>query len=52
VVDEHTVIHVEVTDAEHRPVRIETTFEQTPLVGELRISSDDGSSLTLLVDHQ
>jgi NAD+ kinase len=51
VVDERSVIEVEVLDPQYRPVRIETNFEEIPQVSQIRISRDDDSPLTLLVDH-
>lgn len=51
VADERTVIEVEVIDPEYRPVRIETSFEEIPQIGRVRISWDDSSPLALLVDQ-
>jgi NAD+ kinase len=52
VVDERTVIDVEVVDPQHRPVRIETNFKEIPEVCQVRISHDDSAPLTLLVEHR
>jgi NAD+ kinase len=51
VVDECIVITVEVVDPQYRPVRVETSFQEIPQVSGVRISRDDNSPLTLLVDQ-
>jgi NAD+ kinase len=51
VIDERAVIEVEVIDPQYRPVRLETNFQEIPRIGRVRISRDDDSTLTLLVDH-
>jgi hypothetical protein len=51
VVDERTVITVEVIDPQYRPVRLETSFQEIPEVSGVRISRDDNSTLTLLIDQ-
>lgn len=51
VVDERTVITVEVIDPQYRPVRVETSFQEIPEVSGVRISRDDNSTLTLLIDQ-
>jgi NAD+ kinase len=50
VVDERAVIEVEVVDPEYRPVRIETNFKEMSPVSWVRISCEESTLLTLLVD--
>jgi NAD+ kinase len=51
VVDERIAITVEVVDPQYRPVRLETSFQEIQEVNGVRISRDDNSVLTLLVDQ-
>jgi NAD+ kinase len=50
VVNERTIIEVEIIDPQYRPVQIETNFKEIPQVSRVRISRDEATPLTLLVD--
>jgi NAD+ kinase len=51
VVGEGTTVTVEVLDPQYRLVRLETSFQEISEVSGVRISRDDNSVLTLLVDQ-
>jgi NAD+ kinase len=51
VADERAVIEVQVVDPEYRSVRIETSFEEIRQISRVRISCDESTFPTLLLDH-
>jgi NAD+ kinase len=50
VVDDGTIIEVAVLDPQYRPVRLETSMEEFPDLGAVRISCSRNESVTLLRD--
>jgi hypothetical protein len=51
VIDDRTIVTVEVTDPHHRTVRVETNAEEVTRVSRVRIACDDGPPLALLFDR-
>jgi NAD+ kinase len=51
VIDDRTIITVEVIDPRYRPVRLETNAEEVAQIAHARISCDDSVRLTLLLDR-
>ena len=51
VLDDHSIVDIEVIEADHHPVRLETSTESVPNVRRVRLSLERSSSLTLLFDR-
>jgi hypothetical protein len=52
ILDDDTVINLEVVEAVHHPVQAETMLESVPNVRSVRLSCDHDHSLQLVFDRE